>query len=174
MTPQQPAAADDAAPGGEPRGVIHQISVSAGGVPKQAVAAAEVTPLGLTGDRQHNTWVHGGSRRAVCLYSLDVIACLRAEGHPIALGSTGENVTVSGLDWTRVQPGVRLRLGAEVLLEITDFTVPCSTIKDSFADGNAFRIAQQRAPGQSRVYARVLSPGRIQVGDGVELVGGGG
>jgi len=33
------------------------------------------------------------------------IEALQNEGHPIAFGSTGENLTVSGIDWQRVVPG---------------------------------------------------------------------
>ena len=151
-------------------GVIHQISVSRDGVPKLAVPAAEVTANGLSGDRQRNRRVHGGPRRAVCLFSLDVIARLRAEGHPIAPGTTGENVTVGGLDWSCVRPGTRLRLGETVLLEVTRYTAPCANIAASFADGDVTRIAHKLHPHESRVYASVLTPGRIRTGDAVTIV----
>ena len=151
-------------------GVIHQISVSRGGVPKLAVPEAEVTVNGLTGDRQRNRRFHGGPQRAVCLFSLDVIARLRAEGHPIAPGTTGENVTVGGLDWSCVRPGTRLRLGETVLLEVTRYTAPCANIAASFADGDVTRIAHKLHPHESRVYASVLTPGRIRTGDAVAIV----
>ena len=163
MTSHQPAGVPP------PAGVIHQISVSSGGVPKRAVIVAEVTEGGVLGDRQRNRRVHGGPRRAVCLFALEVIDGLRAAGHPSVPGSTGENVTVSGLDWSRVRPGVRLLLGDAVRLEVTSYTVPCKNIAGSFADGDVTRIAQERAPGGSRVYARVLSPGVIRPGDLVWL-----
>src|SRR3712207_3923787 len=92
-------------------GVVHQINVSNGGVPKLPVPEAAVTVDGVGGDRQRDLRVHGGPFRAVCLFSLEVIERLRAEGHPIAPGTVGENVTVGGLDWTLVRPGVRLRIG---------------------------------------------------------------
>ncbi len=110
---------------------------------------------------------HGGPERAVCLYSLERIRSLQAEGHPIDAGTAGENVTVKGIDWDTVGPGTRVRLGQEVLLEIVSFTDPCKTIRASFIDGRFVRIAQKLHPGWSRVYARVLSEGRIHVGDPV-------
>jgi MOSC domain-containing protein YiiM len=150
---------------------IFQINVSGGGVPKLAVRHTEVTPLGLVGDRQANTDVHGGPERAVSLYSLERILALQAEGHPIFPGSAGENVTISGLDWEQVSPGRRLRLGAQVLVELTKYTTPCNTIVDSFREDYYGRIAQSQHPGWSRLYARVLQAGVIKVGDPVELVG---
>jgi MOSC domain-containing protein YiiM len=80
-----------------PTGTIIQISVSQGGVPKLAVPQAHVTPLGLEGDRQAHPEIHGGPNRAVCLWSLEVITALQQEGHPIAPGCAGENITLAGL-----------------------------------------------------------------------------
>jgi MOSC domain-containing protein YiiM len=155
---------------GELAGIIHQISTSDGGVPKLPVHQALVTQAGIVGDRQKNRLFHGGPNRAVCLYSLEVIGRLRTEGHPIAPGTTGENVTVSGIDWPLVRPGVRLRLGAEAEVEVTTYTVPCKNIAGSFADGRFNRISQKAAPGDSRVYARVLREGWITIGDAVETL----
>jgi MOSC domain-containing protein YiiM len=151
-------------------GTIHQISVSDGGVPKLAVPEAEVAVGGLEGDRQRDRRNHGGPDRAICLFSLDVIERLRVEGHPIAPGTAGENITVSGVDWGLMQPGTRLRLGDRVLLEVTRFTTPCTNIAGSFADGEYGRILEQIHPGESRVYARVVTPGRVRQGDRVALV----
>ena len=150
-------------------GVIHQINVSGGGVPKLPVPEAEVTVNGVSGDRQRDRRVHGGPERAVCLFSLEVIESLRTEGHPIAPGTVGENVTLSGLDWTLVQPGTRLRLGEGVLLEVTRYTAPCTNIRASFRDEDFSRISVKLHPTESRVYTRVLAPGRIRAGDMVTI-----
>ena len=74
-------------------GHIVQISVSAkGGVPKQAVASAEVTLAGITGNAVAHTRVHGGPDRALCLYPEEHILALQNEGHPIRPGSIGEKI----------------------------------------------------------------------------------
>ncbi len=150
-------------------GHIYQISISAGGVPKLAVRHASIDAAGLAGDRHRDLVNHGGPDRAVCLYSLDYILALQAEGHPIYAGSAGENITLSGVPWERVVPGTRIRLGRQVLLEVTNYTTPCSNIVESFADGYINRIHQSRYPGWSRVYARVLQSGEVTVGDAAEL-----
>jgi MOSC domain-containing protein YiiM len=149
---------------------IHQLSRSNGGVPKRAVVEAHVRVGGLEGDWQKNRKHHGGPDRAVCLYALERIEALRAEGHPIAPGDVGENVTTVGLEWSRVVPGVRLQLGATCVLEITSYTEPCRTIRHAFSDGRSERIGQDRHVGWSRVYARVLTEGTVHTDDLIRLL----
>src|SRR5918911_1229908 len=117
------------------QGYIHQLNCSDGGVPKRPVAAAELTRTGLVGDCQAHPLIHGGPERALCLYALERIQALQAEGHPIYPGSVGENVTVAGLDWARLAPGARLALGAEALVEIASYTSPCKKIAAAFVGG---------------------------------------
>jgi MOSC domain-containing protein YiiM len=148
-------------------GTIVQLSISAGGVPKHAIAFADVTRLGLAGDVQKHRRIHGGPDRALCLFALEVIDRLRAEGHPIAPGTTGENITIRGLDWPSIYPGDRLALGAAVVLEITELTDPCKQIRASFQNHFFRRIL---AHGDSRLYARVLSEGFLRVGDPVTVL----
>ncbi len=143
---------------------IAQISVSGGGVPKTAVSSARVTTRGLEGDA-HRFPHHGGPERAVCLYSIEAIARLKAEGHSIAPGSIGENVTIEGLDWPTVMPGSHMLLGEQVLLQVMRYTKPCRTIQGVFNDGEYARVSQESHPGWSRVYARVLVEGTIRRGD---------
>jgi MOSC domain-containing protein YiiM len=150
-------------------GTLVSINVSSGGVPKRRIGDAKVSRLGLQGDAQSDKKHHGGGERAVCVYSLERIHALQAEGHPIDVGTVGENVTVEGIDWDLVVPGARFLLGEEVILEVTDFTDPCKTIRESFIDGKFVRISEKLHPGWSRVYARVLAEGEIRFGDSVEL-----
>jgi MOSC domain-containing protein YiiM len=153
-------------------GRVARINVSGGGVPKFPVESAEVRVEGLVGDWQRDRRLHGGPDRAVCLWSLEVIEALQREGHPISSGDAGENLTIAGLDWAALAPGSSLRIGPDVVLEITDYTAPCRTIWRSFRLRRYGRISQKRFPGQSRLYARVLRPGFIATGDRVEAVGG--
>jgi MOSC domain-containing protein YiiM len=148
-----------------PDGHIFQINISRGGVPKLPVPTARVTGLGIPGDHQNDTRHHGGPERALCLYSLERIQALQAEGHPITAGAVGENLTLAGLDWESIQPGVRLRLGSQVQVEVTSYTVPCKTIKGVFLENDMNRISQTLHPGWSRVYVRVLEEGEIHPGD---------
>jgi MOSC domain-containing protein YiiM len=149
-------------------GRIVQINVSPGGVPKRPVPGARVLRSGIEGDAHRHAKLHGGPDRALCLFSLERLVALQAEGHPVEPGALGENLTVGGLDWAQVRPDDFYRLGDEVLVQITQFTSPCRTIRRAFLDGASARVSEARHPGWSRVYARVLVPGEIAAGDVVE------
>jgi MOSC domain-containing protein YiiM len=152
-------------------GRIVQVSVSPGGVPKRAVPVGRLGPLGLEGDGHRVRAHHGGPDRALCLFSLEQLGALQAEGHPVAPGALGENVTLAGLDWAEVQPGDCFRLGPAALIQVTRFTSPCAGIRGAFLDGDSARVSQTRHPGWSRVYARVLAGGEIRPGDPVVRLG---
>ncbi|HMU56331.1 MAG TPA: MOSC domain-containing protein [Nitrospira sp.] len=149
---------------------VHQINVSDGGIPKHPLFEAVVGKEGLAGDAQRNRKLHGGPERAVCLYSLDLIERLQDEGHPIDPGSSGENLTLAGLEWSGLTPGAKLRIGPEVELEIASYCAPCELNAQWFRDRDISRIHQNSNPGWSRLYARVLQGGVVKPGDAVEIV----
>ncbi|KXK56712.1 MAG: MOSC domain-containing protein [Chlorobi bacterium] len=151
-------------------GIIHQINISNGGVPKLPVPEGEVTELGIRGDAHLDMVHHGGPTRALCLYSLEQITALQAEGNPITPGDIGENITTAGIDLSQLSAGDRLQLGEGVMLEITGFAVPCSSIKFAFAGGAIQRVSQKTNPGWSRLYASVLQEGTIRVGDAITRI----
>jgi MOSC domain-containing protein YiiM len=149
-------------------GVVHSINVSNGGVPKLPRDSCYVGVNGLEGDRQRDLRYHGGPERAVCLYSLDLIRALQAEGHSIEPGSIGENLTVTEVDWARMVPGARVEAGA-VVLQLTDYAAPCSNIARSFERRQYARVNQKIHAGWSRLYARVLTEGTLRVGDALRI-----
>lgn len=152
-------------------GRVFQLSISGGGVPKHRIPSGEVGPAGLAGDSQRDLRAHGGPDRALCIYAVEQLALLRMQGHRLAAGSLGENVTTEGIDWSEVTPGVRLRFGPDVLVEVTEYAAPCWKNARWFTDRNFNRISQETHPGSSRVYARILCRGTISEGDPVVLLG---
>jgi MOSC domain-containing protein YiiM len=154
---------------GSHSGRVHSVNVSGGGVPKTPVPSAHVRTTGVEGDRQRDLRYHGGPDRAVSLFSSDLIESLRADGHPIAPGSIGENLTLAGLDWNQLAPGVRVQIG-DVVLEVTSAVPPCRKIAGSFRDGDFSRVSEKRSPARSRFYCRVLAEGSVRVGDSVQVL----
>ena len=149
-------------------GLIHSINISRGGVPKLPVDTSTITSHGIEGDSQNDLKYHGGIEKAVCIYSLDLIKALNLEGHHIFTGSTGENLTIEGLDWGKLKSGVKLILG-DALIQLTKEATPCKTISSSFISGDFSRISGSKYPGWSRWYASVIKEGTIRVGDEVSV-----
>lgn len=144
-------------------GTVVALHRSDGGVPKGGVESVAVSAEGVAGDRQATRRHHGRPWQALCLWSAEVIEALAAEGHDLAPGHAGENVTLSGLPWNEVRSGARLRLGG-VLTEVSVFAIPCAKQARWFSDGQFQRIHHENGP-ISRVYAFVIEPGRIAAGD---------
>ena len=148
------------------QGTVVQVNVSGGGVPKQPQPRVEVDRRGVVGDTQAERKHHGKPLQALSLWSGDVIDALRAEGHPVYPGAAGENVTVSGIDWATIRPGVRIDVGT-VRAEVSAFATPCAKNAQWFSDRNFKRIDHDLHPGWSRAYAWVIEGGVIAPGDAV-------
>jgi MOSC domain-containing protein YiiM len=160
-------------------GRIVQISISAGGVPKHEIPSAQVTPLGIAGDRHKHPQYHGGPLKALLLVSAEDLQELREAGYPVFPGALGENVTIEGVDFRSLRDGQQLRLGP-VTVEITRPRSPCYQLDVYNPPGIAGRIqdrvydAQVKARdassprwGKAGFYCRVLDPGEIRKGDPV-------
>ena len=153
------------------RGAIVSINLSKeGGVPKLPVSKATVGVQGIVGDYN---WFRANKRnmdpgRAMSLYSHERIVALQEEGHPIEIGSSGENLTVAGVPWGVLQVGTQLRAG-EVLLELSEPCAPCGKISGSFMEGGFSRIDHDVEEGWSRWLASVVEPGILEVGDWIRI-----
>jgi MOSC domain-containing protein YiiM/GNAT superfamily N-acetyltransferase len=151
-------------------GHLLHVNVSGGGVPKMAVPQARVTRLGLEGDRQREPTVHGGPHRAVSILGIEAIRRVASEGHPIAPGTTGENLTIEGFDVALLPPGTHLAIGGEVVLELASTADPCRTIRHSFRDRRFGRLGASAHPADSRMYARVVREGVVRAGDAIRVM----
>ena len=139
-------------------GRVLAVCLGPGGIPKHEVEVARVDEDGLAGDR-HRFRYHGGKNRAVCLFSTDDYASLRADGVAAEEpGTFGENVLLDGLDFAAMRPGDRVELGGEVVLEIHDVRAPCNTL----------RSVDRRFPnlmlGRSGYLCRVVRGGELRAG----------
>jgi|TARA_B100000530_G_scaffold224706_1_gene144819 MOSC domain-containing protein YiiM len=149
---------------------VHSINVSSGGVPKSKVESADIMKKGVEGDFNRFRDGRGGNTdRAVCIFSLELIQRLKDEGHPIEIGSTGENLTIRGVEWESLSEGTRLEIG-DVVLELSEPCAPCSKIGESFIGRRFDRVDHDQEYGWSRWLARVLREGRVTIGDSVNIV----
>lgn len=157
------------------RGVIASINVSfPGGVPKHPIDRTRITATGLVGDgHRAKEPVHGGPDKAVCLYGLEQIRRVNADGHHLYPGAIGENLTIAGLDLGGLAEGDRLLIGDRAtgpIIALTEHAHPCKNIASSFEDWHIARVSAKVRPEDSRWYARVLREGDVVAGDLVELL----
>ena len=139
-------------------GRIRAISISdEKGMPKRNVPEAQLqADFGIVGD------AHAGSGlRQVSLLDMGSIEELRRNGADISPGDFAENLTVEGIDLSALRVGHRLRVGETVELEVTQLGKRCHGRCRIFE-----KLGDCIMPRQG-VFARVVTGGRIQVGDTV-------
>ncbi len=114
---------------------------------------------GLAGDAH----AEGGIRQ-VSLLARESIDKMRAAGAQVHPGDFAENLTTLGLDVCSLPVGTRLKVGAEVELEITQIGKTCHK-------GCAIReLVGDCVMPREGVFARVLKEGVVKVGDNIEVV----
>jgi len=158
-------------------GSIQQISISKGGVPKRPIPEAIVTPLGIGGDVQAHPEFHGGPRQALLVVTSEGIDELVQAGFPLYPGALGENITTKGLDRLMFRIGQRYRLG-QVVIQLTKMREPCNQLTPYGAGiqravyDDRVKAKDHSSPrwGLAGVYARVVTPGTIYVGDPIALL----
>jgi len=158
-------------------GVIVQVSVSLGGLPKRAVSGGLIASLGIEGDLHAHAGIHGGPRKAILLVASEVLEDLIARGYPLFHGALGENLTTRGIAVRDIRIGDRLRAGGATL-EITEPRGPCTaldiygeSLKEEISDDRV-RALDHTSPrwGMSGFYASVVAPGAVRPNDIISVV----
>jgi len=152
-------------------GVVNSVNVRGdGGVPKLSVKAATLRLDGVEGDynKFRTERRNGDPRRAVCIFSLERIHDLQREGHPIEIGTTGENLTIEGLDWPALKVGMKFKVGG-ARIELSEPCAPCSVIGNSFKEQKFSRIDHNLEMGWSRWLASVIDEGVVSPRDVVSF-----
>jgi len=148
-------------------GTIASINVNRnGGVPKHRVAGSRITFNGVAGDKQRYK-NHGGPDRAITLLASCKILQMREAGHMITPGSTGENITIRGMDdadWDSLVKGDRLQIN-NAILKLTFRAPPCSTIAESFINKDFKQMDPDVNPHFARWCASVEKEGNIMNDD---------
>jgi MOSC domain-containing protein YiiM len=141
------------------------------GIFKEPIEAADVTEAGIIGDHQADRRFHGGPEKALHQYALQSYKIIVAEYpqlHDIAVpGSIGENISGTHLTEATVCIGDIYQIG-DVLLQVSQPRSPCWKINHKFGiEKLSLFIERRRITGW---YYRVLEPGKLHIGDRIELV----
>jgi MOSC domain-containing protein YiiM len=120
-----------------------------------------IEDYGLEGDA-HAT---RGIARQVSLLAEESIDKMRALGLELNPGDFAENLTVTGMRLLDLPVGTKLRVGRDVILEISQIGKTCHS-------GCAiFKAVGACVMPKEGVFARVIRNGTIQTGDSVEVEG---
>ncbi len=139
---------------------IHAISTSeTKGIRKDNVPSAVLRPdHGIESDAHAGQW-----HRQVSLLAKESIEKMAAKGMEVGPGDFAENITTEGVDLVSLPVGHRLRLGDEVLVEVTQIGKECH---DRCA---IYYQAGDCVMPREGIFAKVLKGGEIQVGDSLVL-----
>lgn len=129
------------------------------GTQKQPVAAGQcIADWGIEGDAHAGHW-----HRQISLLSLEKIEAFRRRGAQVAYGAFGENLVVSGIDFSSLPVGTLLQCG-DVLLEMTQIGKECHQ------HCAIYQVVGDCIMPREGVFARVLHGGMIRPGDTMKLV----
>ena len=132
------------------------------GIPKRNMKEAELkADWGIVGDAHAGHW-----HRQVSLLAMESIEKMRAEGLNVGPGSFAENLTTQGLDLLSLPIGSRVRVGSDVVLEITQIGKECHS-------GCAIlRQTGKCIMPREGVFARVIRGGEVKAGAPIEVMAG--
>lgn len=117
------------------------------------------------GDSKH----HGGAQKAVYAFSREELDWWEGElGRGLSDGMYGENLTTEGLDLESLLINQRLRIGDDVVVEVSIPRTPCATFTRHMGERAWVRRFTER--GRCGVYLRVVAPGRVRPGDPIEVL----
>lgn len=129
------------------------------GQKKHNIPQAElITNFGMKGDAHAGKW-----HRQISLLNISSIDTMRQKGADVKPGDFAENITVTGLVVYKLPIGSKLRLGSDVLLEVTQIGKECHSGCEIFK-----QIGSCIMPTQG-IFARVLKGGLIHVNDTITI-----
>ena len=133
------------------------------GVTKTPVAEGNLREdYGLIGDAHADCCTH----RQVSLLAIESIDKMRGMGFDVGPGDFAENLTTEGIKIASVPVGTRVRVGEEIILEITQIGKECHS-------GCAiFRQVGKCIMPKEGVFARVIHGGSVRPGNQIKRIRG--
>jgi MOSC domain-containing protein YiiM len=108
--------------------------------------------------------------RQVHLIHAELHEELRAAGFRVGPGDMGENITTQGVDLLALPQGARLRIGRDVVLQVTGLRNPCIQL-DRFQDGLMKAVLDRAQDGtlirKAGIMSIVETGGELYVGDAI-------
>lgn len=130
------------------------------GIQKKPIAEIEcVKRHGIRGDAHGEDW-----HRQISLLADESAERMRSTGLAIGPGDFAENVLTRGIELKTLPVGTHLRVGADVLLEVTQIGKECHQ------HCAIYQAAGDCVMPREGIFAIVLEEGCIKAGDSVDVV----
>jgi len=143
------------------RGTVISINIShRKGQKKMPVKEAIVNEYGIVGDAHAGKW-----HRQISLLAEESIEKMRTAELRIGYGDFAENITTRDIDLSKLMVGQKLKIGKEVILEITQIGKKCHD------ECEIKRVVGKCVMPKEGIFARVISGGKIKVGDEITVLG---
>lgn len=130
------------------------------GVRKKAVEEVNIIEnTGIEGDAHASSEWH----RQVSLLALESIKKIQAMGLDVKPGDFAENITTEGVDLLSLPMGTRMRIGKDVIGEVSQIGKECHTRCAIY-----YQAGDCVMPKEG-IFIKVLKGGKIKVGDAIEV-----
>ena len=139
-----------------PQGTITNLHIArVKGTPSDPVQeATAISGMGLEGDRS----AYEGNTRQVLFVDKEIL-----DGAGLVPGQVKENITVTGMNVSQIQPGQVFTIGDDVTLEAVGDCEACGKM-------DAIRMGlMDEIQGKRGMLAKVINGGSIKVGDSVTV-----
>lgn len=120
-------------------------------------SASLIAGYGIEGDRKG-----GNPNRNLNIMSYETLEALGEEGFSTSPGQMGEQIVIRGLDVGNLAVGDRLQIGEAAIVEVVNHRTGCQRFEH--IQGKS----PQQAAGRMGIMAKVVTGGRIAVGDSVK------
>ena len=136
---------------------------------KPVKGRVKLSTLNLEGDGQADPTCHGGTDKAVYVYSIENYDYWEQEldRDDFTFGQFGENWTVNGMLENQVNIGDVFQVG-EVLVEVTQPRIPCAKLGKKMEMPGFLKLFLSSC--RVGFYLRVLEEGEVGAGDSIERV----
>ncbi|NLW06827.1 MAG: MOSC domain-containing protein [Clostridia bacterium] len=114
---------------------------------------------GLEGDAHAGPW-----HRQISLLALESIAKMQAKGLQVGPGDFAENLTTEGIDLVSLPLGTRLKIGDQVIAEITQIGKKCHSRCAIYEQAGDCVMPREG------IFVAILKGGPVQVGDRIEVL----
>jgi len=130
------------------------------GTKKRPVAEVSIKEdYGVVGDAHADCLTH----RQVSLLAQESINKMRRQGFDLQPGDFAENITTEGIDLVSLPIGTRIKVGNEVILEMTQIGKECHA-----ACAIRRQVGDCIMPREG-IFAKVIQGGNIQSGDVIKV-----